>query len=126
MQTSGLLRQHDLIMLYVQIFDAKRLIGRKFADPAVQDDCKHWPFKVRSGAGDIPELVVQYKGEEKVFKAEEVSAMVLTKMKEIAASYLSDKGEVKRAVITVPAYFNDAQRQARGFHCYHCHCIASS
>jgi heat shock 70kDa protein 1/2/6/8 len=96
----------------LQIFDAKRLIGRKFADPAVQDDCKHWPFKVRSGAGDVPEIVVQYRGEEKVFKAEEVSAMVLVKMKEIAQSYLSDKGEVKKAVITVPAYFNDAQRQA--------------
>ena len=56
---------------------------------------------------------MQYKGEEKVFKAEEISAMVLTKMREIAASYLSDKGEVKKAVITVPAYFNDAQRQVR-------------
>lgn len=87
------------------------MIGRKFADPAVQDDCTHWPFKVRSGAGDIPELIVQYKGEEKVFKAEEISAMVLTKMREIAQSYLSDKGEVKKAVVTVPAYFNDAQRQ---------------
>jgi Hsp70 protein len=84
-----------------QIFDAKRLIGRKFADPAVQDDIKHWPFRVRSGAGDIPELVVQYKGEDKVFKAEEISAMVLVKMKDIAQSYLSDKGEVKKAVITV-------------------------
>lgn len=101
-----------IIHAFVQIFDAKRLIGRKFTDPAVQDDCKHWPFKVKAGAGDVPEIVVQYKGEDKVFKAEEVSAMVLLKMKEIAQSYLSDKGEVKKAVITVPAYFNDAQRQA--------------
>ena len=93
------------------VFDAKRLIGRKFQDATVQSDIKLWPFKVRSGAGDVPEIVVNYKGDQKVFKAEEISSMILIKMKEIAQSYLGDT-EVSRAVITVPAYFNDSQRQA--------------
>jgi L1 cell adhesion molecule like protein len=92
------------------VFDAKRLIGRKFHDPTVQSDIKLWPFNVRSGAGDVPEIVVEYKGDEKVFKAEEISSMVIIKMKEIAQTYLGK--EVTRAVITVPAYFNDSQRQA--------------
>merc|ERR1712160_104060 len=92
------------------VFDAKRLIGRKFTDPGVQSDMKHWPFKVVSGTGGIPIIEVEYKGETKQFKAEEISSMVLTKMKETAESYLGQ--EVKDAVITVPAYFNDAQRQA--------------
>jgi len=92
------------------IFDAKRLIGRKFADKDVQADAKLWPFKVESGASDKPMIVVQYKGEEKKFQAEEISSMVLIKMKEIAESYLGKK--VANAVVTVPAYFNDAQRQA--------------
>jgi len=91
------------------VFDAKRLIGRKFSDPTVQSDMKHWPFKV-IGKNDKPHIVVQYKGEEKVFSPEEISAMVLVRMKEIAESYLGH--EVKKAVITVPAYFNDSQRQA--------------
>merc|ERR1712194_920845 len=69
------------------VFDAKRLIGRKFTDASVQQDMKHWPFK-----------------------AEEISSMVLTKMKDIAEAYLGK--EVKNAVVTVPAYFNDSQRQA--------------
>lgn len=94
------------------IFDAKRLIGRKFNDAHVQADAKLWPFTVKAGPGDVPLIEVQYKGETKEFKAEEVAAMVLVKMKDIAQSYLSDKGEVKQAVITVPAYFNDSQRQA--------------
>jgi len=94
------------------VFDAKRLIGRKFQDPTVQSDVKLWPFRVRSGPGDIPEIVVSYKGEDKVFKAEEISSMILIKMKETAQSFLGDNKEVKRAVITVPAYFNDSQRQA--------------
>ena len=94
------------------MFDAKRLIGRNFTDPAVQDDIKHWPFKVIKAAGDKPMLQVQYKGETKTFAPEEVSSMVLTKMRDTAASYLEGKGDVKRAVITVPAYFNDSQRQA--------------
>jgi len=92
------------------VFDAKRLIGRKFTDPAVQDDAKHWPFKLKAGANDKPVICVQFKGEDKEFAAEEISSMVLIKMKEIAEAYLSR--EVKNAVITVPAYFNDAQRQA--------------
>ncbi|GAX14592.1 heat shock 70kDa protein 1/8 [Fistulifera solaris] len=92
------------------IFDAKRLIGRKFTDPGVQSDMKHWPFSVVSGPGGTPIIEVEYKGEKKQFKAEEISSMVLTKMKEIAEAYLGK--EVKNAVITVPAYFNDSQRQA--------------
>merc|ERR1712137_390957 len=92
------------------VFDAKRLIGRKFTDPGVQADMKHWPFKVISGVGGTPIIEVEYKGETKKFKAEEISSMVLVKMKEIAESYLG--GNVNNAVVTVPAYFNDSQRQA--------------
>merc|ERR1712188_173052 len=92
------------------IFDAKRLIGRKYTDPVVQSDMKHWPFKLISGDGDIPRIQVQYKGEEKTFSAEEISSMVLTKMKETAEAFLNKP--VKDAVVTVPAYFNDSQRQA--------------
>merc|ERR1711959_591689 len=92
------------------VFDAKRLIGRKFSDPSVQSDMKHWPFKVVPGSGGTPIIKVDHKGEEKSFKAEEISSMVLSKMKDIAEAYLGR--EVKNAVITVPAYFNDAQRQA--------------
>merc|ERR1712188_155557 len=92
------------------VFDAKRLIGRKFSDPSVQSDMKHWPFKVVPGAGGTPIIKVDHKGEEKSFKAEEISSMVLSKMKDIAQAYLGK--EVKNAVITVPAYFNDSQRQA--------------
>ena len=91
------------------IFDAKRLIGRKFDDSTVQSDLKHWPFKVIN-AGGKPKLEVEYKNEEKTFTPEEISAMVLTKMKETAEAYLGM--EVKDAVVTVPAYFNDSQRQA--------------
>lgn len=92
------------------VFDAKRLIGRKFTDPSVQADLKHWPFKVVSSSGGTPLIEVEYKGETKKFKAEEISSMVLGKMKEVAEAYLGK--EVKNAVITVPAYFNDSQRQA--------------
>merc|ERR1712048_48175 len=91
------------------IFDAKRLIGRKFDDPTVQADMKHWPFTVVE-EGSRPKLEVEYKNETKRFTPEEVSAMVLTKMKETAEAYLGS--EVKDAVVTVPAYFNDSQRQA--------------
>ncbi|KAJ9550058.1 hypothetical protein OSB04_022601 [Centaurea solstitialis] len=92
------------------VFDAKRLIGRRFSDPSVQSDMKHWPFKVVPGPGDKPMIGVTYKGEEKQFSAEEISSMVLIKMKEIAEAYLGTT--VKNAVVTVPAYFNDSQRQA--------------
>ncbi len=92
------------------VFDAKRLIGRKFADSAVQSDIKHFPYTVISGENDKPMIQVNYKGEEKQFSSEEISSMVLTKMKTIAESYLGT--EVTQAVITVPAYFNDSQRQA--------------
>ena len=92
------------------VFDAKRLIGRRFSDASVQNDMKLWPFKVIAGAGDKPMIVVTYKGEEKTFAAEEISSMVLIKMREVAEAFLGHP--IKNAVITVPAYFNDSQRQA--------------
>ncbi|XP_074263031.1 heat shock 70 kDa protein 18-like [Silene latifolia] len=97
------------------IFDAKRLVGRRFNDETVQNDLKMWPFKVIGGPGDDaedekPVIVVSYKDEEKNFTPEEISSMILVKMKEIAEAYLGST--VKNAVITVPAYFNDSQRQA--------------
>lgn len=91
------------------IFDAKRLIGRKFTDDVVQRDLKLWPFSVVNHASK-PKIQVQYLNETKTFSPEEISAMVLTKMKDTAEAYLGDK--VTNAVITVPAYFNDSQRQA--------------
>jgi len=91
------------------IFDAKRLIGRKFDDSTVQADMKHWPFTVVDEGGR-PKLEVEYKNETKRFTPEECSSMVLVKMKETAEAYLGS--EVKDAVVTVPAYFNDSQRQA--------------
>ncbi|KAJ8539236.1 hypothetical protein K7X08_013488 [Anisodus acutangulus] len=92
------------------VFDAKRLIGRRFNDTTVQADMKHWPFKVVPGPGDKPMIVVNFKGEEKQFAPEEISSMVLIKMKETAEAFLGQN--VKNAVVTVPAYFNDSQRQA--------------
>eukprot|EP00195_Chlamydomonas_chlamydogama_P016116 CAMPEP_0202893982 /NCGR_PEP_ID=MMETSP1392-20130828/3456_1 /ASSEMBLY_ACC=CAM_ASM_000868 /TAXON_ID=225041 /ORGANISM="Chlamydomonas chlamydogama, Strain SAG 11-48b" /LENGTH=261 /DNA_ID=CAMNT_0049578505 /DNA_START=61 /DNA_END=842 /DNA_ORIENTATION=+ len=94
------------------VFDAKRLIGRKFSDPIVQSDIAHWPFTVKADASDKPVIEVGYKGESKVFAPEEISSMVLLKMKETAQAYIGNDRTVKRAVITVPAYFNDSQRQA--------------
>merc|ERR1711944_67381 len=91
------------------VFDAKRLIGRKFDDSAVQSDKKHWSFDVVSEGGK-PKIQIEYKGEKKTFYPEEISSMVLVKMKEIAEAYLGK--EVPNAVVTVPAYFNDSQRQA--------------
>jgi len=91
------------------IFDAKRLIGRKYNDPSVQSDMKHWPFQVIDSNG-LPKLKVDYQNEQKTFTPEEISSMVLTKMKDTAEAYLGTP--VTEAVITVPAYFNDSQRQA--------------
>jgi len=92
------------------IYDAKRLIGRKFSDKSVAEDASHFSFKVVPDAQGKPQVEAQVKGAAKRFSPEEVSAMVLGKMKETAEAYLGC--EVKHAVVTVPAYFNDAQRQA--------------
>ncbi|MED6143025.1 hypothetical protein PIB30_002847 [Stylosanthes scabra] len=92
------------------VFDAKRMIGRKYSDPYIQKDKLLWPFKVVPGADDQPTIVVQHKGQERRLCAEEVSAMILMKMRQIAEAYL--ESPVKNAVITVPAYFNDSQRKA--------------
>ncbi len=93
------------------IFDAKRLIGRKINDPSLTQDIKNWPFSVTTkDDNDKPMLEVTYKNEVKQFQPEEISSMILGKMKEIAEGYLGEP--VKDAVVTVPAYFNDAQRRA--------------
>lgn len=91
------------------VFDIKRLIGRKFLDPTVQSDIKLFPFEVVSKEGK-PFVAVEISGEKKQFAPEEISAMVLQKMKDIAEGYLGET--VTHSVVTVPAYFNDAQRQA--------------
>ncbi|KAJ7874726.1 heat shock protein 70 [Mycena olivaceomarginata] len=91
------------------VFDAKRLMGRQMDDPKLKDDIKHWPFQVEEKNGK-PSITVHYQGEKRDFSPEEISAMVLVKMKETAEAYLGEK--VTHAVITVPAYFNDAQRTA--------------
>lgn len=92
------------------LFDAKRLIGRKFNEPSVTSDMKHWPFRVVESDGKKPKLQVKFRGQKKSFTPEEISSMVLSKMKETAESYLGC--QVVDAVVTVPAYFNDSQRQA--------------
>ena len=93
------------------VFDAKRLIGRKFEDREVQNDIKLWPFKVvKDVSSDRPQIVINYQKQEKKFFAEEISAMVLQKLKQTANDFLGK--EVKDAIVTVPAYFNDSQRQA--------------
>ena len=92
------------------VFDAKRLIGRSFTDATVQSDIKHFPYTVVADSNNKPVIQVKYKHELKTFQPEEISSMVLVKMKEIAEAYLGC--DVKDAVITVPAYFNDSQRQA--------------
>ncbi|KAI4352360.1 hypothetical protein L6164_006621 [Bauhinia variegata] len=92
------------------VFDVKRLIGRRFSDLNFQKDIKEWPFKVILGSCDEPKIVVDYKHAEKHFYAEEISSMILTKMREIAEAFIGLK--VKNAVVSVPAYFNSSQRQA--------------
>ncbi|KAK0082636.1 hypothetical protein PV325_010084 [Microctonus aethiopoides] len=91
------------------VFDAKRLIGRRYDDEKIQADLKHWPFKVINDKGK-PKIQIEFKGERKIFSPEEISSMVLIKMRETAEAFLGQK--IKDAVITVPAYFNDSQRQA--------------
>jgi L1 cell adhesion molecule like protein len=91
------------------VFDAKRLIGRKL-DDSVKSDMAHWPFVVKPNADNKPQIEVDFKGERVTYQPEEISAMVLTKMKQTAETYLGC--DVTDAVITVPAYFNDSQRQA--------------
>lgn len=90
------------------VFDSKRMIGRKFTDESIQSDLKLWPFKVvNGGLPDLKPLIeVQFKNETKRFQAEQISSMILTKMKEVAESFLAKK--ISKAVITVPAYFNDS------------------
>ena len=92
------------------VFDAKRLIGKKFTDPSVQSDIKHFSFNVKPGDNQKCLIEVTHKEELKTFHPEEISAMVLTEMTNIASSYLGE--EIKDVVVTVPAYFNDSQRQA--------------
>lgn len=91
------------------IFGAKRLIGRRFDDVGVQMDLRHWPYTVINENGK-PKIIVEFKGEKKIFAPEEISSMVLFRMKQIAEAYLGE--QVNNAVITVPAYFNDSQRHA--------------
>ena len=91
------------------IFDAKRLIGRRYDDAQIAGDLKYWPFTVLNVQGK-PAVQVDFKGQKRTFTPEEISSMVLTKMKEVAETYLGTP--IKDAVITVPAYFNDSQRQA--------------
>jgi len=92
------------------IFDAKRLIGRKFSEACVQQDIELWPFVVLAGESDKPLIEVEYKGSTQTFCAEEISSMILAKMRETAEAYLGTT--ITKAVVTVPAYFNDSQRQA--------------
>jgi heat shock 70kDa protein 1/2/6/8 len=91
------------------VYDAKRLIGHRFSDPATQEDIKNFTYNVIDD-NDKPKIKVEYKGEYKTFAPEEISAMVIGKMKEVAEAYLGEP--VTDVVITVPAYFNDSQRQA--------------
>ena len=92
------------------VYDAKRLIGRDFDDPEVQKDIKLWPFKVIKGDNNKPKIEVEYKGKTESFYPEEISACILSKLKQIAKDYLGH--EVNEAIITCPAYFNDLQRKA--------------
>ncbi|KAI9127648.1 hypothetical protein K1719_000641 [Acacia pycnantha] len=103
-------KNHAALNSINTVFDAKRLIGRRFSNAHVQSDINLWPFKVIGGVDDKPKIVVKFKSEERQFLPEEISSMVLAKMHEIAETYLGST--VKDAVVTVPAYFNESQRQA--------------
>merc|ERR1711977_437575 len=92
------------------IFDAKRLIGRKFSESTVQSDVKHWPFTVQAQPNGAPEVVVSHMGDKKAMTPEEISSMILSKMKDTAEAFTGQA--IKDVVVTVPAYFNDSQRQA--------------
>ena len=92
------------------LYGVKRLIGRKFDDTVVQSDKKLWPFEVSRGDGNRPVMEADFKGTREKFFPEQISAMVLEKMKTTAEAFVGSP--IKKAVITVPAYFNDAQRQA--------------
>merc|ERR1711899_2962 len=92
------------------VFDAKRLIGRLYLEPSIQKDMKHWPFNVVEDVDGKPKIRVEYQGENRTFTPEEISSMVLTKMKDTAEAYLGTT--IKDVVVTVPAYFNDTQRHA--------------
>ncbi|GKB10768.1 reverse transcriptase domain, reverse transcriptase zinc-binding domain protein [Tanacetum coccineum] len=101
---------HTLKTLGLIVVDVKRLIGRRFNDAKVQEDIKLSPYRIIEGEGNTPKIIISYKGHDKEFLAEEISSMILGKMKETAEAYLGKV--VKNAVVTVPAYFNDSQRQA--------------
>jgi L1 cell adhesion molecule like protein len=92
------------------IFSAKRLIGRKFSDETVQKEMRLWPFRVVDDGNDIAKIQVKINGSDKTFFPEQISAKILENLKQTAENYLGC--EVKNAVITVPAYFNDSQKEA--------------
>ena len=94
------------------IYDAKRLIGRRFDEADVQRDIKLWPFNIENGADNKPLISVQVEGSQKQFQAEQISAMLLEKMKTLAETYCGPGTKIKNAVVTVPAYFNFQQKQA--------------
>ena len=103
-------RNYQLIDPHNCVYDAKRLIGRKFSEEQIQADIQTWPFQVKGDANDIPKIVVQENGKDAEFFAEQISAMVLRKM--VQTANLHTTKDINRAVITVPAYFNNAQREA--------------
>uniref|UniRef100_A0A914HC32 Heat shock protein 70 n=1 Tax=Globodera rostochiensis TaxID=31243 RepID=A0A914HC32_GLORO len=112
-QNSMLIKDNEVAMNPSNtVFNAKRLIGRKFDDPAVQSEMKHWPFNIVQAADGRPEVQVEGSRENKTFSPEEVSSMVLTKMKETAEAFLGQTVKDAVVTVTVPAYFNDSQRQA--------------
>jgi molecular chaperone DnaK (HSP70) len=97
------------------VYGSKRLIGMKYNDQALAKDLSNWPFTVEQGAGQKPMIKVKFKNEDKHFQAEQISGFILQKLKETAERFLNENpnnivNKVTKAVITVPAYFNDSQR----------------